>query len=61
MGATAVELRDLTGRLVMVVPVAANAGTTTAEVGALPSGTYVYVVRGPGLAADPRGSVTVVH
>jgi glucose/arabinose dehydrogenase len=61
MGATAVELRDLTGRLVMVVPVAANAGTTTAEVGALPSGTYVYVVRGPGLAADLRGSVTVVH
>jgi hypothetical protein len=44
-----------------VVPVAANAGTTSAEVGALPSGTYVYVVRGPGLAADLRGSVTVVH
>jgi len=61
VGATAIELRDLTGRLVMNVPVAANASTSTAEVGALPNGTYVYVVRGLSTDTGLRGSVTVVH
>ncbi|MBL7981424.1 MAG: PQQ-dependent sugar dehydrogenase [Flavobacteriales bacterium] len=59
--AVAIELLDFTGRLVMTVPVAANSTTAIAEVGALPNGSYVYVVRDRSASNALRGSVTVMH
>jgi hypothetical protein len=60
LDARTLELRDLTGRLVRVVPVGSATGMVTIPVSDLPTGSYAYVVR-TDASGQLRGSLSVAH